>query len=543
MNKTTIASTFIVIICVIVLTIMYELVAHDNPLPRVNTENAELNLAQFQTPRQNNHFVAQTKSVPIGIGNNQAQLIHQTTPFSAGIGNSSIQLINQNAATTYMGLDLKEITNTLAAELKLPNNTGVYINSVYPDSPGQKAGLVAGDALLKCDHKPVNTREQVFRILQTKKAGDVIKVLVQRKGRKKSFHVKLQKPPQGLIKVAAKAAKPPIWMGADIQNIDAVMKMQFKLKDQKGVIVSHVAPNSPAANSGLNIGDVIRRFHGTRIRDVKQLQGLILNGQPGKQVKLTVLRNGNFTTIPIVLGQRSPKQDKIPFLSPADIAIEGTWIGMDVSELSPNDAGALGLPSGTSGILVNDVESPPALSLGFQTGDVITSINRVPTPDMKHFVLATKHQNSAVVELIRGNKHMFVSVPPPGYTRQGNKIHTGNTNFKKVAANVPIKQRIAILVTSPQLNANITGNIYQLPYIILVDFSKQSYAVLDQSKSKALTQTLMMNQVSALICSNISKVSASNLMSNGIIIYNGTVGTGLEAISLYESSKLMAMKQ
>jgi len=522
---------------------MYELVVHDNPVPGINNgENRELNLVGFQNPGQN-HLVGNNKIMSTGIGNNQIQLIHQTAPFSAGIGNSNIQLINQNVINAYIGLDMKEINNALATELKLPRNTGVYINSVYPDSPAQKSGIVAGDALLKCDHKPVNTREQVLRILQAKKLGDVIKVLVQRKGRKKSFHVKLETPPKGLIKVAAKAASPPTWMGADIQNIDAVMKMQFKLKDQKGVIVSHISPNSPAARSGMKIGDVIRRFQGTRVRDVKQLQGLILSGQTGKQIKLTILRHGNLTTLPIVLGQRSPRQEKIPFLSPADIAIEGTWIGMDVGELSPNDAGALGLPSGTRGIMVNDVESPPALSLGFQTGDVITSINNTPTPDMKHFVLATKHQNSAVVELIRGNKHMFVSVPPPGYTRQGNKIHTGNTNFKKVAARVPINKRIAILVTSPHLNSNVSGNMYQLPFIILVDFSKQSYAVLDQKNAQVLVQTLNNYQVSALICGNISKAQANVLMSNGVTIYNGTVGTALDAISLYESSKLMAMQQ
>jgi S1-C subfamily serine protease len=531
MKKSTFASTLVVIFFIIVLTIMYELVANDNPISGINGEKNELNL------------VGNIKSFSTGIANNQMQFIHHTQPFSAGVGNGTIQLINQNSINTYMGLDLKEINKNLASELKLPANTGIYINSVFPESPGKKAGIVAGDALLKCDHKPVNKRDQVFRILQSKKAGDVIKVLIQRNGRKKSFHVRLEKPPGGLIKVAAKATSSPTWMGADIQNIDAVMKMQFKLNDQKGVIVSHITPDSPAAHSGLKIGDVIRRFQGTRILDVKQLQALILKGQPGKQIRLTVLRDGNFNTLPIVLGQRSPKQEKIPFLSPADIAIEGTWIGMDVGELSPNDATALGLPSGTRGIMVNDVESPPALSLGFQTGDVITSINSIPTPDMKHFVLATKHQQSAVVELIRGNKHMFVSVPPPGYTRQGNKIYTGNTNFQKVTANAPLFKRIAIFVDSPNLTANISSNLYQQPFIILIDLSMQSYAVLDQNNAHALAQTLADQQVSALICSNISRSSANSLMANGVTIYNGTVGTALDAINLYESSQLIAMQQ
>ncbi|MBF0451860.1 MAG: PDZ domain-containing protein [Candidatus Magnetomorum sp.] len=525
MNKSLIMGPVTVIICVIILAMMYEWVGNVNPNTLVGGETPELALAQFPT---------NTEIQPGQLVNNPS--------FPIGIGNGQIQLINQaQAQAPYLGVRVTEINAALATELKLPPKTGVYVSSVYPKSPAEKAGIQTGDALLKCDHKPVNQRELINRILQVKKAGDVIKILVQRNGRKKSFHVKLETAPAGLIQIAATAVATPVWMGADIQNIDAVMKMQFKLKDKKGVIISHVTPSSPASVSGLKTGDVIRRFDGTRIRDVKQLQGFILKGQPGQQVQLTVLRNDNFTTIPIVLGQKPSQPDKIPFLGPADIAIEGTWIGMDVSELSPNDVGALGLPDGTTGIVVNDVESPPALTLGFQTGDVITSINGVPTPDMKRFVTATKQQTSAVVDLIRGNKHLFMTVPPPGFTRQGTKIHTGNTNFKQVANMQPIHHRVAILSSGPQLNATVSGNMNVNPFIILVDFSSQSYAVLDQSAANALVQALKQNNVSALICGNISQATVNALKANGLIIYSGVVGTNLDAIHLYETSKLWAM--
>jgi membrane-associated protease RseP (regulator of RpoE activity) len=132
---------------------------------------------------------------PSGIGNGQIQLINNQQAqdgqlvhhgqFPSGIGNGQIQLINQNQpGRPYLGLNLSEVNEIVAKELNLPQGTGVYINEIVSMSPGQKAGLKTGDVLLRCAHKTVNAPEQVGQILAGKKAGDVIKVVVNRNGRK-----------------------------------------------------------------------------------------------------------------------------------------------------------------------------------------------------------------------------------------------------------------------------------------------------------------------------------------------------------------------
>ncbi|KPA19047.1 magnetosome protein MamE-Cter [Candidatus Magnetomorum sp. HK-1] len=495
--------------------------------------------SQMQLIQQNRQF-----SSGLGTGpNSQMQLIQQNNSFPTGLGNSQIQLVNLHQTSVFLGLDLSEINAALALELKLKPKTGVYVRNVIPKSPAQKAGVKTGDVLLKCDHKPVLAREQVSTILVGKKAGDVIKLLVQRNGHKKSFHIKLAKKPVGLQQAAAKTT--PVWLGADIQDIDAIMKMQFKLADKKGVIISHVSPGSPAETSGLKTGDVIRRYKGTRIRNVNQFQSLILKGQPGDQASLSVLRDKRLIAISVVLGQLSPKPKKKPFISPADIAIEGTWIGMDVSELSSNDATALNLPASTRGILVNDVESPPAMTLGFQTGDVLTGINGIHIPDMKAFVAASKHQTGAVVDVIRGNKHFFITVPPPGYTRQGTQLKTGGTqHMKKVALTTPVRNhRIAVMVAQPSLSACVSGNTNGSPFIILVDVNKLAYATLDPIAANQLLSQLQQHQVKVLICSAIDRQTSGMLSNNGISIYSGVVGSAQTAIQMYSASKLISMSR
>ena len=515
---------------VVLLVVMYDWVGKIESLGMETPEVPEATLAQVQ--------------VPAGIGNNQLQLINTPT-FPSGIGsgpNSQIRLIRQNRpALPYLGVNVGEVPGVVAAEQNLKPGTGVYIKSMASGSPAEKAGLKAGDLLLKCDHQTLTSHEQIGRILRTKKAGDVIKLVVKRNKIKKSFHVKLENTPNGFVKAAA--VQKPTWMGASIQNIDAVMKLQFKLPDKRGVIVSHVDPGSPAQNAGITSGDVIRRFDGKRIIDVGQLQKAILKQQPGKQAQLTILRQNKNITLPIIMGQKSAAAEKIPFLGPADMAIEGTWIGMDVGELSANDASALGLPAGTRGIFVMDVESPPATMVGFQTGDVIAAVNNTATPDMKHFVAATKQQTGAVVNVIRGRKHLFISVPPPGFTQQGTRINTGaNNKFRQVALTGKVNGRLAILADAPDLNASVAGNVNPAAYVILVDLNRNAYAVLGTADRASLPGIMQQNNITDLICSGIDGQSAQDLSARGVTIYSGVVGTANDAISLYEAGKLVAMK-
>ena len=476
---------------------------------------------------------------PTGIGNGQIQLINNPT-FSTGIGNSQIQLINQNRpGGPYLGLNLSELNEVVRAELNIPPETGLYVNGVVALSPAEKAGVKKGDVLLKCAHKPVNSPEAVGQILATLKAGDAVKLLVNRDGRKKSFHAKLENAPLGLN---TGAIQNPVWMGADIQDIDAIMKIRFNLPDKRGVIISHVAKGSPALAAGLRSGDVVRRFDATRILDVKQMQSLILKAQPGREVNLTILRDGRQNALNVVMERHSTAVGRAAFLGPADVAIEGSWIGMDVTELSAGDASALGLPAGIRGILVNDVESPPATMVGFQTGDAIVAVNGQPTHDMKQFETATQKQSGAVVDVIRGNKHLFISVPPPGFTQQGTQLNGGMNKMRQVALTRPVTGKLGILTSGPDLNSVVSGDLRNGFYLVLVDLGNDSYSILGPNELDPLSDVMQEYQVTSLVCSDISRNTAGALAPLGVRIYAGVTGPTMDAIKLFETHSLIAMK-
>ena len=469
--------------------------------------------------------------LPSGLGNQQMQLIN--TPLPSGLGNQQMQLIAQNGP--YLGVGFSEL-QAGASPQQGQKATGALVSTVMPGSPGQKAGIQVGDILLTLDQKAVTQPADVGSILAGKRAGEVVKAIVTRDGVSKSMHVTLANVPLG-----ATVGDPgdTVWLGADIQNIDAIIRIQFNLADSNGVIISYVAPQSPAVAAGLAMGDVIKRIGETRISDVRQLSSIISKSAPGQQLRLVVERAGKPMNVAVTLGRRPTAPEAVPMISPPDVTIEAAWIGMDIAELEGKDVVSLGLPRGTRGILVIDVEGPPAMTVGFQTGDVILSVNNVLTPDMQTFSTAANQQTGAVVDVLRGNKHLLLSVPPPGFTAQGTKLNTGtNKKFQQVATVQPVL--VGVLAQNKNLQSPV-GAEGVSDGLILVDQAKGSYAVAELSKNTVLSSLLQQLGVGVLICSDVSVQTANVLNGSKIAVYSGVVGTVQDSINLYQQQGLIPL--
>nr|MBF0220776.1 PDZ domain-containing protein [Desulfobulbaceae bacterium] len=495
------------------------------------------------------HHLPAPAGMGIGNGaNGQMQLI-KTPQYSLGIGNpgdNNLQLINRQLPV-YIGARLSDVPDVMARSMGIATQSGLLIEDIAPRSPADKAGLSKGDVLLSFDRQKIIGLDPFINQLITKAPGDKVKVIYFRNGRQKSSHLSLVAPP-GLVPAAAVAqgVTPPSqpWFGADVQNIDMVIQQQFKLKDRKGVIISHVRQQSPAAAAGLVTGDVITRFNGSKVKDTSSLQKLIGKTSAGQTVALQITRETQTGDISMVLGDINSAPKVSPAkLPPAEMAIEGTWIGMDVSPLDPKDAADFGFPAGTSGILVNDVESPPASTVGFTTGDLITAINGTPTPTMKQFVASSKLQTGAVVDVMRGSTHIFITVPPPGVSQQGTPIvDTTGPQSQQVAFTQQTTGRLAILSAGPTLGSIIVGDRMTTAYIIIVDLSDNSFSSVNMATVEQLSETLKKHQVIALIGNDISGKNATKCKASGIQVFTGVVGASGDAIQLYRSNSLVALK-
>jgi len=537
--------------------------------PPPEPEGLALNTGVGNQPMQ--FLDVHATGIPDGVGNAPMQLLNaHATGIPDGAGNAPMQFLegldtrgaaripsgvngpqgqirlinNHGGMRPYLGLEVSAINGAMASQMRLPKGAGLYVKDVLVDSPAQTAGFSKGDVLIKCDLKSVSSLDQLNKIISLHMPGDVIKcVVLTHKGRKKSFHVKLSDGPTGFRPAAATKPIQNLWIGMEVQDIDAVMRRQMRLPKTGGVIVSFLNPHSPAANSGVRVGDVVRRVNGVHISEAEQFGSTVVKNLNDTPIELVLLSRGKNVRMHVTPGPRPSATQTIPNVPQAEMAIEGSWIGMDVSELKPGETAEFGLPKGVRGIVVNDVESPPATTVGFQTGDCITAVNSTPTPTMKTFVSATKGQSGAVVDIIRGNRHMYITVPPPGFTQQGTPVKQNQINpLRQVAAQMAkIPCIIAVLSDQNSLYANV-GAEQSSTYLILFDPQNNRYASARLALGTELQNILTHNQVCALIVGAIGNRTKNELERHRLKIYSGVFGRVIDAFQLYQAGRLVAAK-
>ena len=91
------------------------------------------------------------------------------------------------------------------------------------------------------------------------------------------------------------------WLGVMIQKITTELAETFKLTNTHGALVNDVVPNGPADRSGLKRGDIIVKFNGEEILSVENLPKQVAAVQPGKSVKVEVIRDGNNKSLDVTL--------------------------------------------------------------------------------------------------------------------------------------------------------------------------------------------------------------------------------------------------
>ena len=74
----------------------------------------------------------------------------------------------------------------------------------------------------------------------------------------------------------------------------------------RGALVSRIDPGSPAEKAGLEIGDVIIRFAGNRVKNSAQLRKVVAEARPGAGAVVEVLRNGRRQSLSVTIGESAP---------------------------------------------------------------------------------------------------------------------------------------------------------------------------------------------------------------------------------------------
>jgi serine protease Do len=204
-------------------------------------------------------------------------------------------------------------------------------------------------------------------------------------------------------------------LGVTIQQITPDLASGLGLKAAQGVLVSGVERGGPADKAGLKSGDVILQLNGKDVNDGNTLRNEVAEMGPGKDVALTILRNGNRQEVHVRLAELNEKAGEQA--TPGGGGGEGggaAKLGLELSTLTPDIARQVGVPTGTQGVVVSGVDpNGPAGQAGIQEGDIIQQVNRQPvkTPSDVRDALARSGNRPPLLLINRGGQTVFVAVP------------------------------------------------------------------------------------------------------------------------------------
>ena len=176
-----------------------------------------------------------------------------------------------------------------------------------------------------------------------------------------------------------------------------------------GALVARVSTKGPAADAGIEPGDVITKVDGFEVADARTALYRLTTRGVGNTAKVDVLRKGQPVTLDLaLLSPPAPGKDDVRNLSG-----EHPFDGARVSNILPSLADEMGLDQNGGVVILSVRANSVAARLGFQPGDVITSLQEAKIANVAGLddALDGKRQRLWVVEVVRAGKTLQLRVP------------------------------------------------------------------------------------------------------------------------------------
>lgn len=174
-----------------------------------------------------------------------------------------------------IGVQIGELNKDVAESLGLKGAQGAEVTLVEPGGPADKAGIKAGDIILKFNGTPIGRSSDLPRLVGSSTLGSKANVTVWRKGQQQDVPVVVAELDADKAAKTASAAKPPVdvsnALGFKVSDLSAAQKTDLKLEG--GVMVD--GAEGAAAKAGLRAGDVLLQLDNMEIHDAKQFNAAV----------------------------------------------------------------------------------------------------------------------------------------------------------------------------------------------------------------------------------------------------------------------------
>lgn len=221
--------------------------------------------------------------------------------------------------SSFVGVMVQEIDSSRAKSLKLPEEAGVEVTRVEPDSPAEKAGLKVGDVVREYNGQRVEGMEQFSRLVRETPPGREVKLEIYRNGAPQAIALQVgaRHAPQSfdvqhlqdqLRQLQTNFPDLPrsfmTWrnstVGIDAESLDGQLAQYFGVKE--GVLVRSVMTGSAAERAGMKAGDVIVRVDENHVATPSDMS-MRLRSHHGATAAIVVMRDHHEMTLSVKLDE------------------------------------------------------------------------------------------------------------------------------------------------------------------------------------------------------------------------------------------------
>jgi serine protease Do len=233
-------------------------------------------------------FMGLSFAIPIDVANEIANQLKTTGKVTRG----------------RIGVVIQPLTKELAESFGLPRPSGALVSSVEKGSPADKAGIEAGDVILRFDNRPVNASEDLPRLVGGTKPGSKVQIQLMRNKATREVTVaigELQDEPRTAQRApqqrgpAGKPSESVTRFGMTLSEPSEAQRNQLKITG--GVLVDEV--QGAAARAGVRSGDVILAVNNQDVKSLDHFSQLMGQFTKGRVVALLIRRGANALYIPL----------------------------------------------------------------------------------------------------------------------------------------------------------------------------------------------------------------------------------------------------
>lgn len=208
----------------------------------------------------------------------------------------------------FMGVALDNLSPQVKKALGI--TSGVSVQEVFPNTPASKAGMQSGDIIISFNGVAVKDRPSLQEYVEKLEAGKSYPAVLLRDGEQVKLDITLeQRTSDSYVKDSPNKEKSPdkteqqvAKLGFKAQTLTSEIAQQLGLEGVKGAVIVQVGSNTPAAQAGLQQGDLIVRVGNSRVSSLEDLQKAVSEANL-KEGVLFQVRRQNKTVYVLIQGE------------------------------------------------------------------------------------------------------------------------------------------------------------------------------------------------------------------------------------------------